>query len=196
MKPKLTYRKGPHPSRVGEIIPDDAGDDWLSRTAELHRHMLELSGNIESSMNVRATLKRMATIDDDARASIATDQCDETTFYLLTKARYLRQAASDEGIAAGLRADAERALADWEADPGGRPRGPGRELAVEALREWHRRTGDANPGVFWHGDLDPPCTPVVELAGALFDAVYLRHYDRSTVAELLREVLKKATKTG
>lgn len=190
MRPKSTYRKGTHPSRVGEIIPDDAGDDWLSKTAELHRHMLELSGNIESSMNVRGTLKRMTTIDDDAKASIATDQCDETTFYLLTKARYLRRAASDEGIAAGLRADADRALADWEADPGGRPRGPGRELASETLREWYRRTGDANPGVFWHDDMDPPCTPVVELAGALFDEVYLRHYHRPTIAELLREILE------
>jgi hypothetical protein len=196
MRPKVTYRKGPHPSRVGEIIPDDTGDDWLSKTAELYRHMIKLSADDESSANIRETLRCMATIDDDAEASIATDQCDETTLYLLTKARYLRRAASDEGTAAGLRADAGSALANWEADAGGRPRGPGRELAAEALREWTRRTGDTNPGVFWHGDLDPPCTPVVELAGAVFDAVYSRHYDRSTVAELLREVLKAATKTG
>jgi hypothetical protein len=173
---------------------DDLDDDWLARTVEIFRYRIQMRDDIESSANIRATLRRMAEIADDREAATAIDHCDEMTRGLLTAARYRRRAPADEGTAAGLRADAARVLADWTPDAGGRPEGLGIDLASAALAEWIRRTGDANPGVFWHDDMDPPCTPVVELAGSLFDAVYLRHYHRPTIAELLREILKEGKK--
>jgi hypothetical protein len=173
---------------------DDLDDDWLARTAEIFRYRIQMRDDIEPSVDIRATLRRMADIVDDDEAATAIDHCDEMTRGLLTAARYRRRAPTDEGTAVGLRADAARALADWKPNAGGRPKGLGIDLASAALSEWIRRTGDANPGVFWHDDMDPPCTPVVELAGSLFDAVYLRHFHRPTIAELLREILKEGKK--
>ena len=210
MKPKSTYKKGTHPSRVGEIVPDPsligeelAGDDWLPRTVNNFRHLKSLRGVVESSANIRETLRRMAEIVDDDKAADARSQCDESTHAALTAARYWRGAATGEGIAEALRADAARAIDDLRPDPGGQPKGLGRELAGEILREWSRRTGEAilTIPVQWHKEYEPPDTPVVRFAVEVFALVFddedppeldeWEPRDRSVIARLLRDAKKK-----
>ena len=199
-RPKSTYRKGLHPSRVGEIIADPsligeelAGDYWLSRTANNFRHLDSLRAEIESRANIRETLARMAVIDDDDKAAVARSQCDESTHAALTAARYLRGVATGEGVAEALRADAKRAIDDLKPDPGGAPKAPSRELASEILREWTRRTGETNPPIQWHPDYEPPDSAVVRFAGEVFDHVFDEEVprDRSVIAKLLRELTEK-----
>ena len=187
-RPKVTYRGGRHTSRDGEILPDSEGD-WLSATTEIFRYRIRLRDDIESAANIRATLRRMTTIKDDLPAAIAIEQCDEITVALLTAARYRRRAPADEGIADGLRADAQLAQKDWKQDEGGRPEGVGRELAAEILREWIKRTGEVNPPIQWHPDYEPPDSLVVRFAGDVFDHVFDAEgpRDRSVIAKLLRE---------
>ena len=173
---------------------DDLNDDWLARTAEIFRYRMQLRDDIEPSANIRATLRRMADIVDDNTAATAIDHCDEMTLGLLTAARYRRRAASDEGIAAGLRADAERALADWKPDAGGRPDGVAIDLAIAALAEWIRRTGRDNPPV-WSSEsqkIQGASSGVVKLAAGLFDAVFGGRggYDRDQICKLLRMAKK------
>jgi hypothetical protein len=187
-RPKVTYRGGRHTSREGEVLPDSV-NDWLSAIVEIFRYRIRLRDDIESSANIRETLKRMTSITDDEMAATALDACDERSFGLLISARYRRHAPTDEGIAAGLRADAEKALENWKPDAGGRPEGVARELAGEILREWTRRTGEVNPPIQWHPDYEPPDSPVVRFAGVVFDDVFdeERPRDRSVIAKLLRE---------
>jgi hypothetical protein len=210
MRPKVTFRKGLHQSQVGEIIPDPsligeelAGDDWLPRTVNNFRHLKSLRGVVESSANIRETLARMAVIDDDGKAADARSQCDETTFAALVAARYWRGVATGEGVAEALRADARRAIDDLKPDPGGQPKGLGRELAGEILREWSRRTGEAisTISIKWDEKYRPPYSPVVRFAIEVFVLVFddedPREFDeweprdRSNIARLLRDAKEK-----
>jgi hypothetical protein len=174
---------------------DDLDDDWLARTAEIFRYRIQMRDDIEPSANIRATLRHMAGIEDDDKAATAIDHCDEMSAAMLVAARYRRRAASDEGIAAGLRADAERALADWKPDVGGRPDGVAIDLAIAALAEWIRRTGQDNPPV-WSSESQKiqggASSGVVKLAAGLFDAVFggLGGYDRDQICKLLRMAKK------